>query len=512
MTRYDSATLERLAFRRQFILGPEPVDGFPSWRRMALEPALHLAVHPDLPVSHIADDGRWVALLGYALDPARPAASDVEILRSLAVRFRTTDDLIDATAPLGGRWVLIASDGRRRVLFTDAAGLRQVAYTRGAAPETVWCASQPGLLASVTGAPPDPEASAFVRAIDPTRHIATFWFPGDTTPYAGVRQLLPNHALDLTAGEPSRFWPREALRVVPPREAVARSAAMLQGLVDGASRRFDLMLALTAGWDRRLTLASARAIAPRAFCYTAVQEEKPEDDPDMTTPARLLARLGLPHVLLRGGHAADDEWTDLYQRNVPLAHASIRPLARMLYDHTPADGVCVTGDAGEIPKFFEQLQPLRTGSVGARELARVSRLPDEPFVRHAFDAWLAEARAAAGLVPVTTLFLWEQFVARLQAMFEAESDIARESFAPLNCRRLLETMLAVPERYREEPAFDFFRLLIARLWPQTLVEPINGLPQVGAEARVRRALAHVRVLDLVPGPVKRAAKRLLRRG
>ena len=77
MTVYDDATLERLAFRRQFILSPRAVDGFPSWRRLALESAVHLTVHPDLPAHHVAGDGRWIALLGYILDPARPAADDM---------------------------------------------------------------------------------------------------------------------------------------------------------------------------------------------------------------------------------------------------------------------------------------------------------------------------------------------------------------------------------------------------------------------------------------------------
>ena len=71
-------------------------------------------------------------------------------------------------------------------------------------------------------------------------------------------------------------------------------------------------------------------------------------------------------------------------------------------------------------------------------------------------------------------------------------------------------MLSVPERNRQRPTFDLFRMLIQRLWPDLLMEPINGVLEGGTEAMIRRTLASVGLLQLVPGPIKSTAKRLIR--
>lgn len=72
------------------------------------------------------------------------------------------------------------------------------------------------------------------------------------------------------------------------------------------------------------------------------------------------------------------------------------------------------------------------------------------------------------------------------------------------------TLLSAPVRDREEPTFYLFRGLLRRLWPEVLAEPINGRPQVGAEAALRRTLDGLHLVRLVPVPAKRLVKRLIR--
>jgi hypothetical protein len=511
MSRYDSAILQRLSFRRQFILGPHDVSRFPSWQSIALDAGLHLTAHPDIDVARVTKRDKSIVLLGYILDPANPAAGNVEIATELLEQLRTCDDVLEPAGRLGGRWVLVVNDGVRTILFADAAGLRQVVHTASSASEPLWCASQPGLLAELVRLPMDEEAAAFLRTLDTAHTNRVPWFPGSATPYAGIRLLLPNHYLDLGTGQPVRYWPTAPLPAIPLRAAIATSAEMLCGLMESARHRFALMVALTAGWDSRLMLAATRPIARDTFYYTAVFGTKTERDPDVTTPARLLSRLGLKHEIFDCRDRVDDEFARIYRRNVVPAYEPYGPVAQALLDRTPGEGICVTGDAGEVAKCEYRLDPSRGGDVTAHDLAVLSGLPPHPFVLDAFEHWLSGARAQARIVPLLDLYAWEQLAGRLQAMMLAECDIARESFAPLNCRSLLTTMLSVSERYRQEPTFDLFRALIARLWPDALSEPINGQPQLGAEVTLRRILRAAGLLSLVPKPIKRMAKGLLRR-
>lgn len=501
MTRYDRATLQQLSFRRQFILGPHFVEEFPAWQRIVVDGGLHLTAHPDLDVCRVAKDSKAITLLGYILDPARPSANNLDIVTDLLAQLHTVDDFFEHTARLGGRWVLIVNDGVRTIGFADAVGLRQVAYTVGSPPGPLWCASQPGLLAEVVDLPMDIEAVAFLQT--------GAWPPGDTTPYAGIKALLPNHYLDLGTGRPYRYWPNADLSPMPLREAIRKSSEILRGLMEGVQHRSDLMLALTSGWDSRLMLAASRSMTREIFRFTAVFNNTPAGHRDVITPARLLLKLGRKHEILDCRNDVDDEFAKIYRRNVIMAHEEYCPVAQALLDQTPSKSVCIRGDVAEIAKCFYRLDVSNREEVTAHDLCVLTGLPKEPFVLKEFERWLSGARGRSYNVPLLDLFYWEQEAPRLHAMIEAECDIARESFAPLNCRSLLTTMLSVPERYRQEPTFDFFRALIRDLWPEALMEPINGRPQTGPEVVIRRTLASLGLLHLVPRGVKQTIKRLI---
>lgn len=503
MTKYDSATLERLAFRRQFILGPRFVEQFPSWQRIIVDGRLHLTAHPDLDVCHVARRDKAITLLGYLLDPARPVASNGDIVTELLHKLDTGEDLLEHMARFGGRWVLVVNDGVRTVGFADAAGLRQVAYTVGSAPGQMWCASQPGLIAEVVDLPMDGEAVALLQ------ENALAWLPGDATPYASIKLLLPNHYLDLGTGRPSRYWPNADLPAIPLRAAITNSVEIIRGLMEGMQRRGDSMLALTAGWDSRLTLAASRPMAPRVFYFTALFSYTAEGDEDVTTPSRLLTKLGLKHELVDCRNVVDDGFARIYRRNVTMGHEEYCAVAQALLDQTPNERTCIRGDVGEVVKCHFRLDRSNGKDVTAHELAALAGLPAQPFVMKEFAGWLSGARGRSYNVPLMDLFCWEQLVGRLHAMIQAECDIARESFAPLNCRSLLTTMLSVPERYRQRPTFDVLRAVTQRLWPGALVEPVNGRPQLSPEVVIRRTLASVGLLQLVPRPIKRLAKKLI---
>jgi len=146
-----------LEHRRQFVLGPRFPEDRPGWTRLEVAPHLRLGVHPDLPVTHLADGSRSVTLLGYLLDPARPAATDAALLEGLLPGpGRGVRQGPERTAALGGRFALLLRDGDEALLFHDACGLRQVYWAE--ADGAAWAASQPGLLARELGLARDPEA------------------------------------------------------------------------------------------------------------------------------------------------------------------------------------------------------------------------------------------------------------------------------------------------------------------------------------------------------------------
>lgn len=505
-SKYDEASLQRMLFRRQFLLCPSGVDCFRAWSRIDLRGDMTLRAHPDLGVEHATRGDKSISLLGYALDPLHPEASNLDILGGLLDRLDTCKGLLEATDRLGGRWILLVDDGRQSILFTDAAGMRQAFYVRNAEGQA-WCASQPGLLAEVLTLPLDPDAVAFMQT-DRYAHDenASTWFPGDFTPYQETKALLPNHYLDLRSGRPLRYWPRSNLEAIPFDEGVTKCHETIQGLMDAARRRFKMSVAMTAGWDSRLVLAATRWMADDVFYFTGMLRNMSAHHPDAAAPSRLLSRLGLKNNIVPCGGKADEAFAELFKRNVVSAHEGYVSLAEGMLNHCPPDRICVKGDVAEIVKCYWRLERSAQPTTPL-ELATLAEMESHPFVIQAFAEWLGNARPRN--VHLLDLFCWEQAMGRQEATVEAECDLVQEAFSPLNCRNLLTTMLCVDEKHRRPPTFRLFRALIERMWPETLLEPINGQAQIGAKAAVRAAIMRTGLQQLLPGSLKRLGKQWL---
>lgn len=488
--RFDTShrNFDSLLHRGQFILGP-PVD-VAGWPTMVLEGGVRLTFHPDLSVTRVSGAGVALTLAGFMLDPVFPGRTDVEILRSLADGCARVEDIVARTAGLGGRWALIASDRKRRIVLNDAIGLRQLFYTIDARSGACWAASQPKLLADLLDFRVSEAAARFMDSYA-FRRQQEFWWPGDTTPYREVRHLLPNHCLDLESGRAERYWPKRPLPRLGVEEGAERVAATLRGLLLAAAERFELAIPVTAGLDSRLVLAASRDIRHRAVYFTVRQGRMADDSADLSIPPRLLARLGLEHETIRAAASMSAEFSSFFKRHVFLAHDHYGADAEAIYAHFALRRVAVTGSGAEIGRspYLEFIRPRQPLSPGY--LAYVKGYGGNDFVIEANRAWLNGLGPLHGTSAIE-LYEWEQEHGNWLAMTQLEFDTAwRDIIAAYNCRDVLANLLAVHDRHRRAPGYTLFRRIIEKLWPEVLCEPINP-HKVERLPGLRRCLARWR--------------------
>jgi hypothetical protein len=467
----------------QFVFGPTCPSPLPSgWSSRKLPRRGWLATHPDLRVTSVAADARALTLIGFMLDPQAPNASDATILERLFQRCDRIAHLLEATAGYGGRWALVADCDDGRYLFTDALGLRQALYADHD-PAGVWVVSQAGLALDVLGLGFDPDAQRFIDSYA-VRARTEYRWPGASTPVAGLKHLLPNRVLDLDRARVRRYWPRDALLGLDLDEAVERLSALLRGLIAAAAARFDLALSLTAGIDSRLVLAAARPFMDRIDCVTVRQARMADDHKDLQVPARLCARLGLRHHIVRAAGSMSPEFSWAYKRNVFLAHDLYGPDAEAILARFGRRKVALTGSGAEVGRcsFRKQLPFSRLRRISAADLAWLQGMY-HPYAIRSFQAWLDDVGDTRN-VKLLDLFEWEQGHGNWLAMTQLEFDIAwRDIFTPYNCRALLTTLLRVRESLRRAPDYALFKVAIGKLWPDLLAEPINPGASVGALLR-----------------------------
>ena len=467
MLQIDSSERERLLYRRQFVLTQETWSSPKGWNKLELKQLGTLWTHPELEVSHGSNGGIAVTCLGFIIDPDAPGTTTQQTLDKLVEGLNSSRDVFKLSASFGGRWALLVEELNERIIFGDPCGFRQVFYTHASAPQ-LWCASQAARIS---------EALRLQRThaeLDFFRSHPEPWWPGDSTPWKQIKVLLPNHFLNLVDRSVSRFWPVDLILKGSMEDITESGANYLSALVNSTHSLFSLALPITAGIDSRSILAAMRTIANDVFFYTLLFDEAGWKGADLVVPTRLLRKLGLRHHIIRCPDVMDSQLRDLHQGNTETLDLSAGIILEGLYEAFPQDRVSVSGLSGEIARCFYRKKGDES-EPSSLDLAKRVGMDPTPFVLGELEAYLADARGPADScgIDIWDLFYWEQRVGRWGADAQATRDLIHESFTPFNCRKLLETLLGVPGKFRHGPDYELYREMIWLLWPKVLSEPIN---------------------------------------
>lgn len=470
----------RDCYFNQFILGPAFADLPADWQQITVGKVLKLTAHPDLACTQVKDGDRELTLIGHILDPLAPDATNEDIVRALLHCFTSRDTLVEATNRFGGRWLLVATSAEESFLFHDALGLRQAFYTDPVVSGAMWVMSQAGIASEVLSLTSDEKALDYLDT-QTFRRTLEARFPAAASTFKDLKHLLPNHWLDLSTGKSSRFWPSAPLESLTPETAIDRICTLMSGQIRAAAMRFDLAISLTAGFDSRLMLATAREVADRICIMTLRQGRMPDHFPDIEIPARLLKRLGLSHEVIYATSTMTPEFSLAFKRNVYLAHDHYGHDAEAILNHFGRTKAALTGSGAEVGRcaFRRKLPHADHVPFTPELLAWLEYGSTHLFLVEHFREWLVDV-GQQNHVKLLDLLEWEQDYGNWLAMTQLEFDIAwREIFTPYNCRQLFVTLLGVDERYRRDPDYHLFQRAIQKAWPELLSEPINPHRTIG---------------------------------
>lgn len=456
---------------RQFVLSDQAHIPFEGWVTCTTISS-HLHHHPGLPVSQIRTKDAAITLVGYSIDPQDPELQDAALLGDLFQFLPNKEDVIRRAQTMAGRWVLIVETADYSIALHDACALRSLFYSDKACGVS-FCASEASTAAKIWPLEMDPEAVEGFWNTAFARFNPEYWWPGDATQFKGVHALLPNHYLDLRSREAVRYGLGKAVGQLSVRDSAELAAESLSGLIRGAGMRFELALAVTAGWDSRALLAACKAASITPHCYTLQFRTMSAKSQDIAVPARLLAKMRWSHQVIDCAKQPTPEFLSVYKSSVDPAHNEACQLAFGLWNEFPRQKVTLSGHCSEIARTAYYL-PGET-ELSPNDCARLTEMDPTPFVLDHFDRWLQgarEARRSSG-VGLPDLFYWEQRVGRWAANGQSQWDLVHERFTPFNCRPLLLTLLAAPEKSRTIPEYRLYHRMIANLSASVLSEPVN---------------------------------------
>lgn len=461
--------MEKLLYRRQFILCPVEIHNHPDWNLYKITNNYFLYVHPDIVQTEYFESKKKVLILGDIYDPLNEKSNNIDIAERL-IKSNTIEELTNTSSNYAGRFIIIFIIEDLFYIFNDASASRKIYYTTYEG--SIWCGSQPHVLAQLCsiGESEDPQVLAFYKSKEFDRHDNCGVL--DNTIYDEIKQLLPNFYLDISLKRTKRFWPVKSNKTISLQEGVELGSKLLTGIIKSANERNDLMMAVTAGNDTRLLLAASRPVSKDIYYYIINLPRYNEQSPDIVIPGRMLSKLGLKHNILEYNDDVDEEFKRIYYQNNQFALDRNLPLVYDIFYKRFPDKINMPGRFSDIARnFFNTYHKDLTPEL----LATFWNYEGVDYVIEKYKNWLKEAKILNEKFNYRILELlnWEERNGNLYTQFQVDKDIAQEEFTPYNCRRLMEIFLAVPNKYRDIHTNIYFRAMIKHLWPELLSEPFN---------------------------------------
>lgn len=327
------------------------------------------------------------------------------------------------------------------------------------------------------------------------------WFAPPLTGLRHVTRLLAGQGLALPGGEVVARQERpapETVRGDPLDEVATRLVEAWHGL-----RGSPVWLALTAGHDSRVLLASAVAAGVEVVTYTF--ENPSMSRADREQPPALAALAGVEHRFI-GPRGRSRDAGRAFDAHSAGQHAGIdrRYVARGQWAQLPPDAVVVRGGAfetarhfyhGRLPAFDE---PSATAMAGAVQAGFGLRDPLRIEGVHRWAQWAAAEPWPD--VDWRDRFYLEQRVGGWLSGLEQALDVAAPERVHLgSCDAVLSALLAVPSSARIDSAHHV--ALVERLAPRLLALPPNPPERAPRRPlRVRARVAAGRLRRRLTGP------------
>ncbi len=469
--------MKKLKFRRQFLLSPVPTNELPEWSRKSF--GTHcLHTHPDLIVTESKSADKEVVLLGHVFDPKNHELTIADIVNKIA-KVNSELEVAEELYGLVGRFVLIINTGNKFTFFNDACGLKSFFYTQY--KSELFVASQPLLLKLVT----DDLISQAERynSYHKSSYVKSskeHWFPSGTSLYEKVYHLVPNHYLDSSTMDQVRYWPTQKLEIEDYKTGLKRFSDLLRMTLTAASKKYNLALGLTGGYDSRILLSASRDVSEDMMYYTLLYRDLDFKSSDVKIPSLLSETLGIKHKKLDCRvEELNEGFKKRYLESTDMAHLDDWGLIAYGISKTfPKDVISVKGSCSETGRCFFYKNGKHPKLKSGDDILDINPGWKEiPFIVDRIHQWFNEVKKSSVSkgYNILDLYHWEMSTGSWQSQSQLEWDLVHDTFTPFNNRELLDIMLHINTKYRSKPNYKLYRDSMKRLWPEVLSQPINPL-------------------------------------
>ena len=427
---------------------------------------LSIAFQPDLEFYAAASTDVTVVMLGFALHPINAHWSDQEIVNHLSKL--DEQSFLEELSILNGTYRIFRAEGKNVSIYHDAATSGKIFYKF--LENKLIVGSDQRILEDVFKLKKDDSEIALKFYNSDFFKNRETWF-GNLTPYKDLFQLLPNYKICSDLGKVIRYFPLYPLQKKELKEVASQSKKIIEGYYQAAANRFDLKVSMTAGWDSRILLAASKPYVNNAQYYTFLRYNINETHFDVVTAQQMAKDFGLDHFLLPDEMVHQKEIEEWMRQNLALLSTERCRHMMDLKDRGTGNPIAVLGTLSEVVKNYLENVPVHTG----KELVAALHFPAFEYLEEYFQSWLEENREYLQKLGYSFMDFahWEQDITNFAGQGLCYHNLVLPAFTPFNSRMLLNTMLSVNAKYRDQHYNELYVEIIKEMWPDLLAYPIN---------------------------------------
>lgn len=497
--------LNNLLYRRQYLITNQSIDtnNYPfmsAWRTTPLKDGTTCVYsHPDLAFCYTTKEDVEIILLGYIADARHPSSNNQQIT-DILVENTSFEECLRCVRQYGGRYMLLYKNAHEFQVINDALAMREIYYLF--ATDKFWIASQPHFIGNFTEIAPRKDKDFNTFFYHPNFSNTDYAMTGNETCFEGVYHLQPNHYLDIAQQKKVRYFPTANLPEIDLEEAVSKLVPMFKGFLQSASQRYDLMIALTGGWDSRLTVAASRDISSKVKYFIHKFPHLTEESPDIFVPQKLAKKLGFNLAVIPISvdktSAEFQEFEKIAKQNYYLGNNYIHAHYHSYKNYENKAVVMTNGSEITRNLYQEQAKPYHKFTDA--DLFHISWQPVYAYnyIIKQCKNWLNDLRNTVQdcNVSVYDLFFWEQRVGNFGSVGSSRNDMSlNETISIFSCHSLLTLMLSVNPKYRKKYTSVLFRRLIEEMWKEMLTEPVN--PPTSLRGKIKLVFKKMELLGLL---------------
>lgn len=437
-----------------------------------------------LQVNQATSDTVSILLIGYAVHHEFNYFSNEELLSWLLLNGQNVEDLIRLLQDCGGRYIALIEDKERTIAVTDCCAMRQLYWSSDGG--NLLLSSSARLILDALGLKPEIDNKTSQLMNNPNFLAAEHVWYGDKWFDPRINKVVANHYLNMktVTTERMNYYYNGPTSY---DDILTYAAKVLSGLIKSIHSRYNIIQALTAGFDSRLLLSASKSHCDSTRYYIFDSNYDLNRSPDVKVATGLSKKLGLNFEVILPSRLRDDFLsvyrTKCYFPRILYNTAHIQ----WHYDfNRDRQLININGNCGEIARFFYQNKVGMGDEVG--HLIKLAGFNQffAPQARTWFSKSIEYCRT--NNINVYDLFYWEQRMGNWGAMYRFEQDIAIDEFTPYNHKKLLLALLHVDLKYRKGPQYTLFRDLISQLWPETMSLPFNPIVGLQIKSRAKKVV------------------------